>query len=126
MPAFSDYAFYRENGGQLSEATYRAYVHDAYAEILSQTNGAALSAPSSMQDSVKRCECALVDTIAGYKDTAALVPKGVTSVNNDGLNVSTGSGSVNNKSLVQAEAEERADICTRHLQWPVNLMNGWL
>ena len=44
MVTFADYAYYTANGGKLPEAAYNASVNDAYAEILSQTNGAALTA----------------------------------------------------------------------------------
>ena len=48
MPTFTDYAYYTAHGGKLPEADYNASVHDAYAEILSQTNGAALTAPEEI------------------------------------------------------------------------------
>lgn len=121
MATFTDYAYYTANGGKLPEAAYNASVNDAYAEILSQTGGAALTAPEEMQDAVKLCECALVDVAAGYKDTAAVLPKGIGSISNDGYTVSVGSGSVS-----EAEAKERAAVCARYLGWPINLMCRWL
>lgn len=124
MATFTDYAFYTANGGKLPEAAYDASVNDAYAEILSQTNGAALTAPEEMQDAVKRCECALVGVVAGYKDTAAALPKGIGSISNDGYTVSVGTGG--GASIQKAEAQERAAVCARYLQWPVNLMCRWL
>lgn len=124
MVTFADYAYYTANGGKLPEAAYNASVNDAYAEILSQTNGAALTAPEEMQDAVKRCECALVDVVAGYKDTAAALPKGIGSISNDGYTVSVGTGG--GASIQKAEAQERATVCARYLQWPVNLMCRWL
>ncbi|MDL2273445.1 hypothetical protein LJC34_02720 [Oscillospiraceae bacterium OttesenSCG-928-G22] len=123
MSTFADYTFYTQHGGQLSEAVYNAAVDDAHAEILSQTNGAAQTAPEVMQEAVKLCECKLVDAIAAYKDAAALLPKGVGSISNDGYSVSMGTGSA---SPLKAEAQERAAICARYLQWPVNLMCRWL
>lgn len=120
---FSDYAFYKEHGGQLSETVYNSVVDDAHAEILSQTNGAAQTAPEAMQDAVKLCECKLVDSLAAYNAAAALLPKGVGSISNDGYSVSMGSG---NASPQQAEAADRRAICARYLQWPVNLMCRWL
>lgn len=124
MSTFANYTFYTENGGQLSEAAYNASVYDAYAEILSQTNGAALTAPEVMQDAVKRCECALVDVVAGYKETAAALPKGIGSISNDGYSVSVGAGG--GAALIKAEAQDRAAVCARYLQWPENLMCRWL
>lgn len=125
MPTFTDYAYYTAHGGKLPEADYNASVHDAYAEILSQTNGAALTAPEEMQDAVKLCECALVDVVAGYKDTATVLPKGIGSISNDGYTVSVGTGT-GGVSILKAEAQERVTVCARHLQWPVNLMCRWL
>jgi hypothetical protein len=124
MSTFTDYAFYRDHGGKLTETAYTASVYDAHAEILSQTNGAALTAPESMQEAVKLCECALVDVVAGYKDTAAVLPKGIGSISNDGYTVSVGAGG--GVSILKAEAQERAAGCARYLQWPVNLMCRWL
>lgn len=120
---FSDYEFYTAHGGNLPIAVYNAVVDDAHAEIISQTNGWATTAPEVMQDAVKLCECALVDTIAAYKDGAALLPKGVGSISNDGYSVTTGSGAAN---PLQTEAKERHAICARYLQCPVNLMSRWL
>lgn len=124
MAPFANYAYYRVNGGKLSETAYAASVNDAHAEILSQTNGAALTVPEEMQDALKLCECALVDVIASYKDTAAALPKGISSISNDGYTVSVGaSGGV---PIQKAEAQERATVCARYLQWPINLMCRWL
>ncbi|MDL2318074.1 hypothetical protein LJC74_03135 [Eubacteriales bacterium OttesenSCG-928-A19] len=120
---FSDYAFYKAHGGALSEAVYNSVVDDAHAEILSQTNGRATTAPDAMQDAVKLCECKLVDTIAAYKEGAALLPKGIGSISNDGYSVAIGSGTAN---PLQAEAQERRVVCARYLQMPVNLMCRWL
>lgn len=120
---FSDYAFYKAHGGKLSEAVYNSVVDDAHAEIISQTNGRAANAPEDMRLTVKLCECALVDTIAAYKEGAAQLPKGVGSISNDGYSVTMGSGAAN---PLQAEPKERRAICARYLQWPVNLMCRWL
>lgn len=124
MSTFANYAFYKANGGGLTETAYNASVNDAHAEILLQTNGAAQAAPANMQEAVKLCECALVDVVAGYKDTAAALPKGIGSISNDGYAVSVGMGG--GVSIIKAEAQERASVCARYLQWPVNLMCRWL
>jgi len=125
MTTFADFAFYRDEfHGLLSETEYTASVESAHAEILLQTNGRASSAPESMQRAVKLCECALVDVIHGYKQTAADIPKGVTSVSNDSFSISSGIGG--GLSLVQAETQERAAVCARFLLRPVNLMCRWL
>jgi hypothetical protein len=120
MAAFTDYAYYTMHGGQLDEATYLAVVDDAHAEILLQTNGRASAAPASMQDAVKVCECKLIDVIAAYKKSAALLPKGINSVNNDGYSISAGAD------LSQSEVREKQSVCARYLQQPVNLMCRWL
>lgn len=122
MIKFADYTFYRENGGSLSEHDYNASAHEAYAEILSQTNGAALVVPDNMEQAVKCCECALVDVIASYKETAGVLPKGISSVSNDSYSVSKGVGEA---SVAKTEKQERRAICALYLQWPVNLMCRW-
>ncbi len=123
MAAFADYTFYTQHGGRLTETAYLAAVDDAHAEILSQTNGRASTAPDGMQEALKLCECKLVDVIAAYKEGAALLPKGVGSISNDGYSVSMGSGAAD---PLQAEAQERRAVCARYLQQPVNLMCRWL
>ena len=118
---FSDFDFYQEHGGRLSEAEYKAVVDDAHAEILSQTNGSALSAPTDMLRAIKLCECRLVDVIEAYRTAEEFIPKGVGSVTNDKLSISAGT-----ESPQKAENRERKAVCVRYLQWPVNLMNRWI
>jgi hypothetical protein len=122
---FSDYTFYTAHGGKLAEADYNASVDDAYAEIISQTLGIATNAPDSMTDAVALCECKLVDVIAAYKAGAALLPKGIGSISNDGYSVSASSGG-SGINTQQSETQERRAICVRYLQTPVNLMCRWL
>jgi ABC-type antimicrobial peptide transport system ATPase subunit len=122
MMPFTDYAYYTAHGGQLPEAKYNAAVYDAYAEIVSQTNGAATTAPDSMLESVKLCECKLADLIGAYQAGDSLLPKGIGNVNNDGYSVSRAAGA----DTARQEAKERRDICARYLQAPVNLMGRWL
>ena len=50
--------------------------------------------------------------------------KGIGSISNDGYTVSVGTGG--GVSILKAEAQERAAVCARYLQWPVNLMCRWL
>jgi len=122
MSTFSDFIFYRDEfHGRLTEDIYNANVNDAYTEILSQTNGRALTASENMQRSIKICECALVDIIAAYKATTKQLPRGIASVTNDKYSVSVGSDSI-----IKSELKERKVICTRYLQFPVNLMYRWL
>lgn len=118
MQTFADYVFYRdEYHGQLTEDEFTACAARAYAEILSQTNGQALRAPDSMQDKLALCECELVDALQAF----AQVPKGVSSVNNDGYSVSFGGDAAGGD-----EAAGLRDICVRYLQVPANLMCRWL
>lgn len=123
MSTFADYTYYQEHGGTLSQSAYNAVVDDAHAEILSQTSGQALSAPDAMQDAVKLCECKLVDAIVDYNKGASLLPKGIGSISNDGYSVSLGAGAAN---PLKARAQELHAICARYLQYPCNLMCGWL
>ena len=128
MTTFSDFAFYKgEFHGFLDEDAYNASVATAYYEILSQTNSAALKAPDSMTEAVKVCECELVDVIDAYKTGAAMLPKGVSSVSNDGYSISskTSSGADCGDTL-DMERRERHTICVRYLQTPVNLMCRWV
>ncbi|NLL92514.1 MAG: hypothetical protein GX222_08935 [Ruminococcaceae bacterium] len=122
MPTFADYAFYVEKGGKLSESVYNSVVNEAYAEIIFQTNGAALRAGTEMLENVKMCECALVDIIAAYRESNNMIPKGATGITNDGYSVSFGNESTNKK----AEMQERRYICKRYLQYPENLMCRWI
>ena len=124
MSTFADFTFYKEVfNGRLDESEYESNVQEAYAEIISQTNGRATNAPDSMKQAVKLCECALVDSIASFSEGDALLPKGINTVNNDGLMVSRG-GSSGNASThsSQIEKAERRTICVRYLQVPENLM----
>lgn len=122
--SFSDYDYYTAHGGKLSEMEYNAFVDDAHAEILSQTNGKAVCAPDSMQEPLKLCECRLVDVIAAYQSGAALLPKGVNSISNDGYSVSAGAGM--GETSVQAEFQDKYAVCMRYLQIPCNLMCRWM
>jgi len=120
MKPFTDFAFYRDVfHGRLSEAEYNSSVHDAHAEIVSQTNGRTI--PDSMMDAVKLCECALVDAFASHQESKNMLPDDITSVSNDDLKV-TRSGADPEK----ARKQERRAICARYLQTPINLMCRWV
>lgn len=118
---FADYAFYVGQGGRLSEEVYMAHVEDAAAEIISQTSGRAVHAPAIMERAVKLCECALVDLIASYRAADSLLPRGVSSINNDGFSVSMSTAGGASRGA-REEAKERRAVCQRYLQIPVNLM----
>ena len=122
MSTFSTFEFYRDEFyGRLSEAEYNASVNEAHAEIISQTNGRANSAPAEMESAVKLCECELVDIIDAFKTTTSSIPRGVSSVSNDGYSVTVGA-----TPLSKSERQERAKICSTYLQVPVNLMSRWI
>ena len=122
MFTFSDYRFYSEEyHGKLSEEDYKSSVHTAFAEILSQTNNRAKSAPETMKDAVKLCECELVDIITAYKKSDDLLPKGVDSVTNDKYSVSRGGSNADG-----SRAKEKRAVCVRYLQTPENLMCWWI
>ncbi len=113
--AFSTYEKYVKNHrGVLSEEQYGAVVEQAYAEIISQTAGRALQAPE-MEMRLCMCECALADALHEF----AQVPSGVASVSNDGYGMHFERRSDEQKSVL-------CGICTRWLQWPINLMSRWL
>jgi hypothetical protein len=123
----TDYAFYAaEYHGTLTEAEFNAAYGDAYAELLSRTAGAALTAPAAMTNAVQRCLCALADIFSGYKKAVELLPRGVATLSNDGLTVATGGAMVTVQSPTQAQNEEIASICARYLQYPMNLMSRWI
>jgi hypothetical protein len=120
MPTFSDFAFYHDVfGGKLDIGAYEAAARAAHAEMLSRTNGMADKAPAEMHEALMLCECELVDVIDAWK--APVLPRGAGSVSNDGYSVSMGAGAPDKE-----EARERAATCARYLQWPVNLMCGWI
>jgi hypothetical protein len=136
MRRFSSFEFYKDEWrGNLSEDEYDQFVGRAYDEIMSQTNNRALAGGVNtcgcsktertdlMEQNIKLCECALTDLFAGYANTEQMLPKGVTSIDNDGYKISAGSGGM---SISSTEAKEIATICTRYLQVPVNLMDRWL
>lgn len=119
--AFTDYAFYSGTyHGKLNESKYDSAVNKAYAEIISQTNGLASTAPENMQTPLKMCECELVDAIYSF----AQVPTGISSINNDGYSVVYGGRNSNDG--LSGEDDTYKTICTRYLQCPVNLMCRWL
>lgn len=119
---YSDFIFYQSIGGQLTEAEYRASVNDAKNEIDYRTFERAATAPASMTEKIKTCECKLVDAIHSYKKTYELLPNGIASINNDGFSVSAGARADSGTSTASAEQAEYHSICLKHLTMPVNLM----
>ncbi|MCL2670521.1 MAG: hypothetical protein FWF10_00600 [Clostridiales bacterium] len=118
---FANYPFYKANGGRLPEDRYKAFISKAYNAILSQTRGAAKTAPASMKNALKLCECDLVDLLAGYAESAAELPGNIKSVHNDGYIVTAESGS-----SAESVGSDIHVICARYLTSPVNLMCRWL
>lgn len=111
VSTYSDYAYYTGTyGGALTEAEYNSYVPKAHDEIKYQTFDASETAPESMTDNVKSCECALVDAMHRF----AQAPTGVSRVDNDGYSISYEQG--------RSTEATYESICKRYLAWPENLM----
>ena len=108
---YSDYNFYKsEYGGMLSEEDYVKCVEKAYREIVAQTFGRSNAAGAGMYDSLRFCECEIVDAIHEFSET----PGDVVSVNNDGYAVSYRQD--------RSDAAVYARICKKYLTDPDNLM----
>lgn len=102
-------------GGKLPKSQYEAFALRAKAEIDRATFGRAAAAQSGpMKDNLALCECELVDALHAYSE----IPKGVASVNNDGLAVTYVSAT--NTTMNEPAAATR--ICRKHLTMPENLM----
>lgn len=121
MQTFSTFEFYKDTfGGSLTESAYNKSAPNAYQEILTNTFGAAVTAPESMADNLARCECALVDAIDEFSDRP--VGSGaVSSVNNDGYSVAYGSR-LGDKGTT-SENDVYRGICSRWLRYPINLLD---
>ena len=117
--SFSNFTFYQLNGGRLTKEAYNSVIHRAYAEILSQTNGTALTAWERMSIPIQLCECELVDVFHSYDESSNLIPKGISSVTND-------SYSISRNATASDEKTEIHKICSKYLQYPVNLMCRWV
>lgn len=119
MKTFSTFEIYAgEYHGKLSEDNYDAAVNKAHAEIVSRTNGRALTAGQPMKDNLSMCECEMVDAVHSF----SLVPKGISSENTDGRSVTYG-GRNSNDGLT-GEADTFSEICGRWLRFPENLLGG--
>ena len=114
--SFSNFTFYQLNGGSLTEEEYNSVIHRAYAEILSQTNGMALTAWEHMSEPIQMCECELVDVFHSYNESSNLMPKGISTISNDSYSISRNASD---------EKTEIYKICAKYLQYPVNLMCRW-
>lgn len=108
--------------GTLSETEYARMAIQAAGEINRRTFGRAKTAPADMADALRDCECELVDALASFAKSYALLPKGINSINNDGLSVSTSYGSSKTDSREAGERAEIRGICQKYLLFPVNLM----
>lgn len=120
---YSTWEYYHgEYHGNLSEGVYTRQAIKAAAEINQRTFGRAKAAPAYMADALRDCECELVDALASFEASYALLPMGIASINNDGLSVSANSGNAN---IGGREATQRAEvraICQKYLMAPENLM----
>lgn len=118
--AYSNYTFYKEQAhGKLTEAQYNYYVIDATAIIDEKSNGKAESAPESMTDKVKMCECRIVDTLSAFDASGgAGGTGGITSIDNDGYRTTFG----NLTEQRESEAAQVNKICGMWLREPINLL----
>lgn len=108
--------------GQLDVNTYRRLSIQAAGEINRHTFGRAKTAPETMQAALCLCECELVDALNTFAQSYALLPRGISSINNDGFSASTNSGNSRKDSREANQAAEIHDICSKHLLEPVNLL----
>lgn len=120
---YSTWEYYcEEYCGALGEDGYSKLAHKAFGEINRRTFGQAKAAPASMAEALRDCECELVDVLASFEDSYALLPKGINSINNDGFSASASGGNSKTDSRESVEDAEIRLICQRYLLYPVNLM----
>ena len=119
MKTFSTFEYYQsEYHGGLTEELYLASVNKAYAEIVSRTSGAALGTDESMTDNLALCECEMVDAVHSFGE----VPKGISSENTDGRSVTYGGRNSNDG--LSGEGDTYAEICSRWLRFPQDLLKA--
>ena len=120
---YSTWEYYHaEYHGTMGEGVYTKQAIKAAGEINRRTYGRAKTAPADMADALRDCECELVDALASFDASFALLPKGISSINNDGLSVATSYGSSKTDSREAAQGAEVRAICQKYLLEPVNLM----
>lgn len=116
---YSTFEFYRdEYGGKLAALVYKRHAIKAKFEIDRRTFGRAEDARECMGDNLAMCECELLDAIYSYDK----VPKGVSSVNNDGVSYTFGGRNSNDGMEDEAATIER--VCRQYLTRPHNLLFG--
>lgn len=112
-----DYEYYYERGGELSEDEFSAVVRDAGYTVSLLTFGRSEEPPERMADRVKTCICEIADIKHSFKETDSQIPKGVSSINNDGYSVTRDSSS-----SARSETQMCEEVCRKYLTMPINLM----
>lgn len=114
---YSTWEFYeKEFGGGLDETQYKQFKLRAKLEIDRRTFGRAAEAIEDMEENLALCECELADAMFAYSE----VPKGISSINNDGYSVTYGGRNSNDGMEDEAATLDR--ICRQYLTWPHNLL----
>lgn len=120
---YSTWDYYRdEYRGALDEGDYTREAIKAAGEIDRRTFGRAKSAPATMAAAIQNCECELVDALYSFEQSYEALPKGLSSLNNDGLSAVSSYGSSMRNSRETAQSAEIRDICQKYLLDPINLM----
>lgn len=120
---YSTFGYYSEEyKGTLSESLYTKYALQASAEIDMRTFGNAEKAHDDMKSELCLCECELVDAYARFEESYNTLPKGISSMNNDGFSAATSYGSSKTDSREAAQNSEIRNICMKYLLRPQNLL----
>ncbi len=116
---YSTWEFYHDSfGGQLGQADYASNALRAKFAIDRRTAGQAAGAPEYMADQLAICECELLDVMYTFSQ----IPKGVSSLNNDGYSVTFGGRNSNDGMEDEGATQER--IFRKYLTLPYNLLFG--
>lgn len=115
---YSTWDFYKNTyDGQLTQEQHNRNAIKAMAQIDLLTMQRAADARDSMAERLALCECELVDAMQSFANRYELLPKGIASVNTDGLAISAASTQETDR-----ERQEYSHICMKYLTRPFNLM----
>lgn len=123
---YSTWEYYSgpEYHGSLDYTQYVNFSAKAKYIIDQRTLNRAQTAPDTMLERLRDCECEIVDAMHGFSEAKAILPVGIASINNDGYSVSAGgsntAGGMSNR--LQVEESILREICIRYLTQPENLM----
>lgn len=112
-----DFGFYSFHGGKLPNEEYNTLICEAENYVANVTNNRSVCPPPIMEERVKICICRIIDAMHEANRLDKEIPKGVTSVSNDGYSITRASSG----SMAEREQEYNA-ICRRYLLNPINLM----